>query len=344
MAVILAVAHGISPVGRDAWIIAPSASTLAALGRQGIIQFRLTRRRLPLTPGLRAVLLDRSAMPHGRRGVERGLISHTVNAARIFMWYTERPFPGRDFESVMKPTIKDIPLNERIIFALDVDTLEEAQEWVERLGSHVRFYKVGLQLFLGGWFPVIDMIARRGHKVMVDLKFFDLPETVKQAVEQLKGKGVTFATVHGNDPILRAAVENRDSVKILAVTVLTSFDESDMREMGFTGTVEDLVLIRGQKALRLGCDGIVSSGLEAPRLRSELGHNFLIVTPGIRPGANIEEPQDDQRRIVTAQQAIINGADYVVVGRPIRTAPDPIAVVESMQGEIQRGLASLIAT
>jgi orotidine-5'-phosphate decarboxylase len=188
------------------------------------------------------------------------------------------------------------------------------------------------------------MITDHGHKVMVDLKFFDVPETVKRAVEQLKDRGVTFATVHGNDPILRAAIENRDGVKILAVTVLTSFDESDMREMGFTSTVEELVLIRARKALRLGCDGIVSSGLEAPRLRSELGHNLLIVTPGIRPGANIEEPPDDQRRIVTAQQAILNGADYVVVGRPIKNAPDPIAVVESMQREIERGLASPLAT
>ncbi len=244
----------------------------------------------------------------------------------------------------MTPTSKDIPLNERIIFALDVGTREEAEVWVERLGSHVRFYKVGLQLFLGAWFPVIDMITDHGHKVMVDLKFFDVPETVKQAVEQLKDRGVTFATVHGNDPILRAAVENRDGVKILAVTVLTSFDESDMREMGFTRTVEELVLIRARKALRLGCDGIVSSGLEAPRLRRELGHNLLIVTPGIRPGSNIEEPPDDQRRIVTAQQAILNGADYVVVGRPIKNAPDPIAVVESMQREIERGLASPLAT
>jgi orotidine-5'-phosphate decarboxylase len=236
-------------------------------------------------------------------------------------------------------TAKDIPLNERIIFALDVNTPEEAEAWVDRLGSHVRFYKVGLQLFLAGWFPVIEMIVRRGHKVMVDLKFFDIPETVEQAVLQLTDRGVTFATVHGNDPILRAAVDHRGAVKILAVTVLTSFDESDMREMGFTGTIEDLVLIRARKALRLGCDGIVSSGLEAERLRGDLGNNFLIVTPGIRPGKNIEVPEDDQRRVLTAQEAVINGADYVVVGRPIKNAADPVAVVESMQREIERGLA-----
>ncbi len=235
---------------------------------------------------------------------------------------------------------KDISLKERIIFALDVDSTEEAQKWVELLGSHINFFKVGIQLFIAGWWHAIDMITDRGHKVMCDLKIFDVPETVKLALRQLKNRGVTFATVHGNDPILRAAVEERNQVKILSVTVLTSFGEEDMEEMGFTGTIEDLVYSRAKRALEIGCDGIVSSGLEAPRLRDNLGDNFLIVTPGIRPGKNIEIPEDDQRRIITAQDAIINGADYVVVGRPISTAKDPIAIVESMQSEIQKGLAS----
>jgi orotidine-5'-phosphate decarboxylase len=235
---------------------------------------------------------------------------------------------------------KNIPLNERIIFALDVGSKEEAEKWVDLLGDHINFYKVGLQLFMAGWFPVIDMITERGHKVMVDLKLFDVPETVKLALRQLKDRNITFTTVHGNDPILRAAVGERNGVKILAVTVLTSFGEEDMREMGLSGTIEDLVLVRAKRALSLGCDGIVSSGLEAPRLREALGDNFLIVTPGIRPGKNIEIPEDDQKRIVTAQDAIINGADYVVVGRPISKAKDPIAIVESMQSEIRKGLAS----
>jgi len=235
---------------------------------------------------------------------------------------------------------KDIPLNERIIFALDVGSKEEAEKWIDLLGDHISFYKVGLQLFLAGWFPVIDMITQRGHKVMVDLKLFDVPETVKLALRQLKDRNITFTTVHGNDPILRAAVRERNGIKILAVTVLTSFAEEDMREMGLSGTIEDLVLVRAKRALSLGCDGVVSSGLEAPRLRDALGDNFLIVTPGIRPGKNIEIPEDDQKRIVTAQDAIINGADYVVVGRPISKAKDPVAVVESMQREIRKGLAS----
>ena len=234
---------------------------------------------------------------------------------------------------------KDIPLNERIIFALDVDSKEKAEKWVDRLESHIRFYKVGLQLFIAGWFPVIDMITQRGHKVMVDLKIFDIPETVKLAINQLKGHNVTFATVHGNDPILRAAVEEKNGMKILAVTVLTSFDEADMKEMGLTRSVEDLVLHRAKRALDLNCDGVISSGLEASRLRQHLGNNFLIVSPGIRPGKNIDEiREDDQKRIATAQQAIKDGADYIVVGRPISTATDPIAVVKEMQDEIQKGL------
>ena len=174
---------------------------------------------------------------------------------------------------------------------------------------------------------------------MVDLKFFDIPETVKLAVEQLQNRNITFATVHGNDSIVEAAAEAKGDVQILAVTVLTSFGENDMREMGFTGSVEDLVMMRCRRALALGCDGVVSSALEASKLRGQFGDNFLVVTPGIRPGANIETREDDQVRVATAKQAIINGADHVVVGRPIRNASDPIALIRSLQEEIAEGLA-----
>ena len=233
---------------------------------------------------------------------------------------------------------KDIPLNERIIFALDVDSPDEAARWLDGLGDHVRFYKVGLQLFLAGWFPVIEMIRERGHKVMLDLKFFDIPETVSLAVREVRKRGATFITVHGNDPILRAAVQERGDAKILAVTVLTSFDESDMRAMGFAGTVKDLVYLRAKKALELGCDGVVSSGLEAEQLRSGLGEKFLIVTPGIRPGTNDVIQEDDQKRIASAYNAIRSGGDYVVVGRPIRDAADPVGIVRAMQDEIHAAL------
>lgn len=234
--------------------------------------------------------------------------------------------------------MKNINLDERIIFALDFADPKIAGEWVERLDGHIKFFKVGLQLFLAGGWPVIDAIIDRGNKVMLDLKFFDIPETVRLAVQQLNDKKVTFATIHGNRPIIEAAVAEKGNMKVLAVTVLTSFDESDMLGMGFTGSVRDLVLIRSRKALELGCDGVVSSALEAEPLRDELGSNFLVVTPGIRPGLNRDVEKDDQKRIATAQQAIINGADHVVIGRPISTSSDPIYTVQTIQEEIARGL------
>ncbi|HKJ14941.1 MAG TPA: orotidine-5'-phosphate decarboxylase [Desulfobulbales bacterium] len=234
--------------------------------------------------------------------------------------------------------MKDIPVNERIILALDVDSPEQAKELVKKTESHINFYKVGLQLFMASWFEIVDWLSARGHKVMVDLKFFDIPETVRLAVAQLNNRGVTFATIHGNDPIIRAAVEAKGDLALLAVTVLTSFDQEDMQAMGMTQSIEDLVYFRARRALELGCDGVVSSGLEAKRLRDRLGVKLLIVTPGIRPGANIYDQQDDQQRIVTARQAIADGADYLVVGRPITKAAEPIEVINMLQDEIRQGL------
>ncbi len=229
---------------------------------------------------------------------------------------------------------RKIPLRDRIIVALDVENPDLAKEMVKKCESHTGFFKVGLQLFMASWFEMVDWIVNRGHKVMLDLKFFDIPETVKLAVEQVNRRGVTFATVHGNDPIIRAAVAARGDMKLLAVTVLTSFGEEDMRAMGMSQSLENLVYYRAKRALELGCDGVVSSGLEAGRLRADLGDRLLIVTPGIRPGANVSEPSDDQKRIVTAGTAIQNGADYVVVGRPITRAEDPARVLEMMQQDI----------
>jgi orotidine-5'-phosphate decarboxylase len=236
--------------------------------------------------------------------------------------------------------MKDIPLNERIILALDVESADQAKELVKKTESHVGFYKVGLQLFMASWFDIIDWLKDRGHKVMVDLKFFDIPETVKLAVAQLNNRGVTFATIHGNDPIIRAAVEAKGDISLLAVTVLTSFGQEDMQAMGMTKSIEDLVYYRAKRALELGCDGVVSSGLEAKRLRDELDSRLLIVTPGIRPGANINDSADDQQRIITAQRAIADGADYLVVGRPISKAADPVEVITSLQEEISQGLST----
>ncbi len=233
---------------------------------------------------------------------------------------------------------KAIPLRERIIVALDVDHPDKAKEVVKKCESHAGFYKVGLQLFMADWFNTIDWILDRGHQVMLDLKFFDIPQTVRLAVQQVNSRGVSLATIHGNEPIIRAAVSARGDMKLLAVTVLTSFGEEDMRAMGMTGSIADLVYHRARTALQLGCDGVVSSGLEASRLRSELGDKLLIVTPGIRPGANISEQTDDQKRVMTAGLAVKGGADHVVVGRPITRASDPVEVLEHMQMDIERAL------
>ncbi|MDY6837878.1 MAG: orotidine-5'-phosphate decarboxylase [Thermodesulfobacteriota bacterium] len=226
---------------------------------------------------------------------------------------------------------KRIDINKRIIFALDVDSPEEAKKWVEKLEGQVKFYKVGLELFLAGWFPMIEWIIKRDLEVMVDLKFFDVPETVGRAVRQLKDCGATFATVHGNDGILKAAAQNKANTQILAVTVLTSLDQGDIRELGFDCSVEDLVLNRAKRAIAMGCDGVVSSGLEASKLRAHLGDGFLVVVPGVRP---VQNRRDDQKRVVDVRTAFKNGADYIVVGRPIRQADDPVAVVERMQTHI----------
>jgi orotidine-5'-phosphate decarboxylase len=230
---------------------------------------------------------------------------------------------------------KDIPLNERVIFALDVSTEGEAKTWVETLKNHVRFFKVGLQLFLSGGFQVVEWILNQDAKVFLDLKFFDVPETVKLAVGALEGRGVTFATVHGNDAMLRAAVESAQDVQILAVTALTSLDEADLKDLGFQCNTRDLVVSRARRAIEIGCKGVISSGLEVPMLREALGTDFFVVSPGIRPVKNV----DDQKRTVDARQAFENGADYIVVGRPIRDASDPVAVVAHLQADIESALA-----
>jgi orotidine-5'-phosphate decarboxylase len=228
---------------------------------------------------------------------------------------------------------KLIPRRERLIFALDVSTVEEAKSCVEKLGDSVLFYKIGLQLFMaGGYYELIDWLAARGKKVFVDLKFFDVPETVRLAVAQLRGRKVEFATVHGNDGIMQAAAAENTGVKILAVTVLTSLDRGDLDDLGFDCDVEKLVLSRAKRAVQLGCAGVIASGLEAPKLREHLGDKFLIVSPGIRPVEN--RPVDDQKRTVDVDQAFRNGADYIVVGRPIKNAPDPRAKAEEIQGTI----------
>lgn len=225
-----------------------------------------------------------------------------------------------------------ISRGERLIVALDVASTKDAQALVERLGEAVRFYKVGLELFMaGGYFELVEWIGQRGAKVFVDLKFFDVPETVRRAVANLRGRGVTFATVHGNQAMMEAAAREKGEVKILAVTALTSLDRGDLDDLGFSCDVGRLVLSRARRAIEAGCDGVISSGLEAQALKSEFKDRLLVVTPGIRP---VENRADDQKRTVDVAQAFANGADYIVVGRPIRDAADPRAAAQAMQGTI----------
>lgn len=217
--------------------------------------------------------------------------------------------------------------------ALDVPNADEARRVVGELGDQVQFYKLGLELLMtGDYFQLIDWLKDRGKRIFVDLKFFDVPETVARAVHLLSSRGADFATVHGNDAIMQAAAAAKGPLKILAVTVLTSLDQGDLIDLGFACDIRELVLSRARRALALGCDGVISSGLEVPLLRESVDHRLIVVSPGIRPVEN--RPVDDQKRVVSVEQAFLNGADYIVVGRPIRDAVDPRAMAARIQEQI----------
>lgn len=231
-----------------------------------------------------------------------------------------------------------VPLRERLIFALDVPDVASARKLADALGPSVEFYKLGLELFMDGdYFSLVRHLTAMGKKVFVDLKFFDVPATVGRAVRRLNGKGVACCTVHGNDGMLAAACENKGDVKILAVTALTSLDRGDLDDLGFGCDPGALVLSRARRAFRIGCDGVISSGLEVPVLRRSVDNRLLVVTPGIRPVEN--RPADDQKRTVDVRQAFLNGADHIVVGRPVRDAHDPRGAAEA----IQRTVAEVFA-
>jgi len=221
-----------------------------------------------------------------------------------------------------------IPRAERLIVALDVPTPKEARALAEKLGDSVRFYKIGLELFTAeGYFELLAWLTGRGNKVFADLKLYDIPETVRRAVANLRTTGATFLTVHAHRSVMEAAAREKGDMKILAVTVLTSFDQRDLEGLG---TVEHVVLARAKGAVETGCDGVISSGLEARVLKKEFKDRLLVVTPGIRPKA----AGDDQKRTVDVAQAFANGADYIVVGRPVRDAPDPRKAAEAIQATI----------
>ncbi|MDH3441145.1 MAG: orotidine-5'-phosphate decarboxylase [Gammaproteobacteria bacterium] len=229
---------------------------------------------------------------------------------------------------------KDISLKDRLIFAMDVSDCDRARELADELGDAVTFYKIGLELMMtGGYFELLDWMLERDKKVFADLKFFDIPATVGSAVRQLKDRGASFVTVHGNQSIMEAAAENKgDNLKVLAVTVLTSLDRGDLDDLGFDCDVGELVLSRAKRALESGCDGVISSGLEAPKLREFIDQKLLVITPGIRPVDN--KPTGDQKRVVSVEQAFKNGADHIVIGRPIRDAASPREAAEAAQATI----------
>jgi orotidine-5'-phosphate decarboxylase len=227
-----------------------------------------------------------------------------------------------------------IPARERLIVALDVPNANEAMALVTRIGNHADFYKLGLELAMSrDYFPLIDWLLTRGKRVFADLKLHDIPNTVAAAVRNFSACGASFLTVHGERSVVEAAAANKGSeLRILAVTVLTSISEEDLRQSGIERSIAELAALRARTAIAAGCDGVVASGLEAADLRAALGSGPLIVTPGIRPAD--DRNRDDQKRIVTARAALESGADYLVVGRPIRAARDPGAAAAALQAEI----------
>jgi orotidine-5'-phosphate decarboxylase len=233
-----------------------------------------------------------------------------------------------------KSTPAKVPTRERLIFALDVPDLAAAKRLVTRLADSVEFYKIGLELATSPhYFELLDWLLEQNKKVFTDLKLYDIPATVSAAVRQISKCGASFLTVHGDRAIMEAAGHAKgEHLRILVVTVLTSIAPSDLKEMGIGLSVEALALLRAKQAVAAGCDGVISSGLEAKALREALGAGPLIVTPGIRPSDGAGK--DDQRRVVTPTLAFRSGADYIVVGRPIRDAADPYEAAAAIQAEI----------
>jgi len=227
----------------------------------------------------------------------------------------------------------DINSKDRLIFALDVAEVGQAKALVNELADAVMFYKAGMELMMTGeYFDLLDWLVQNEKKVFVDLKLFDVPATVSKAVKRLSQRGAYFTTVHGNQGMMEAAAAEKGDLKILAVTALTSLDEGDIKDLGFACDVQELVVSRARRALSSGCDGIVASGMELEYIRDEVSDKLLIVTPGIRPVEN--RPTDDQKRIVSVEQAFQRGADYIVVGRPIKNAVNPRQAAELIQETI----------
>jgi len=230
----------------------------------------------------------------------------------------------------------EIAPRDRLIVALDLPSVEAAEALISKLGDAVTFYKIGYQLAYAGGLPLVQKLAGSGKKVFLDLKMHDIGNTVARGVENVAKLGATFLTVHAYPQTMKAAVEARGpNLKILAVTVLTSYDDGDLHAAGYRLNVSDLVEARAQQAQVLGVDGIVCSAEEAAHIHKIVGHQMCLVTPGIRPAG---AATGDQKRIMTPGRAIAAGADYLVVGRPVVEATDPKAAAEAIQAEIKQAL------
>lgn len=226
---------------------------------------------------------------------------------------------------------------EKLIVALDYWNIEDARKLVRDLGDEVSFYKVGLGLQLVGGNEFAKELIAEGKRVFLDYKYYDIAETVQRAVAQAAELKITFLTVHGVASIMKAAVAGRGNsdMKVLGVTVLTSMDAEDIKEMGFECSVEDLVVARAKRALEVGVDGVIASALEVAELRKQTSNKLMIVSPGIRPSGGARH---DQKRVATPFEAMRAGADYLVLGRPIYAADNPKAAAQAIIQEMADAL------
>jgi orotidine-5'-phosphate decarboxylase len=231
---------------------------------------------------------------------------------------------------------------DRLIVALDTSDVREASWLVERIGDAAVFYKIGMELAYSGGLPLVSELAAAGKQVFLDLKLHDIPNTVERATAQAAKLGAKFLTVHAYPQTMRAAVRGakESGMQVLAVTVLTSYDDADLFDAVYRFGVVETVRRRAEQALELGVDGLVASAAEAAMARQTVGAGLILVTPGIRPeGA----AAGDQKRVATPAEAMRNGADYLVIGRPVTQAPDPRAASEAIVAEIGAALTSLAA-
>lgn len=230
-----------------------------------------------------------------------------------------------------------------LIIALDVDTAAQARLLVEQLDTSVEFYKVGMELYAADGMPFVRELLNRGKQVFLDLKLYDIGETVKRAVARIAPCGPTFLTVHGSNAVMRAAVDGRagHAMKLLGVTVLTSFDQQDLKELGYPCSAADLVALRTRNAMAAGVEGIVCSPLEAADVRGITGPDAIIVTPGVRSRS---ADTGDQKRVATPAEALAAGASYVVIGRQVTRAMDPQTEVHRILSEIAYSAKSSVAS